>query len=143
MRTGLDVGDLDGFLSRRVLATLATYGRDGSVRLSPVWFDWRDGGFDIVIGSRDVKSRHLQRDPRAAVVVYENSPPYRGVELRGIASFTTEGASDVERRIAARYLGAEQAEAWLASGGWTPMHVRLEPGDLRVWDFSDDDLLRP
>ncbi len=142
MRTGLTIDDLDGFLDRRVLATLATYGKDGSIRLSPVWFDWRDGGFDMVIGSKDVKSRHLARDPRAAVVVYENAPPYRGVELRGVATFTTEGADDVERRIAAKYLGAEQADAWLSSGDWTTLHVRLEPGDLRVWDFTDDELLQ-
>jgi hypothetical protein len=32
----------------RLLAVLATYRRDGRVLLSPVWDQWRDGGFGVV-----------------------------------------------------------------------------------------------
>jgi hypothetical protein len=44
MRTGLDVGDLGDLLELPILAILATHRRDGSVMLSPVWHEWRDGG---------------------------------------------------------------------------------------------------
>ena len=44
MRNGLSIEDLGGFIDSAVLATLATYRRDGTVLLSPVWFEWRDGG---------------------------------------------------------------------------------------------------
>ena len=61
-----DLGDLAGL---RLLAVLATYRRDGTVLLSPVWYEWREGGFGVVTSSRDVKVAHLWRDPRASIVV--------------------------------------------------------------------------
>lgn len=139
MRTDLSVEDLSGFLSDRVLATLATYGSNGAVRLSPVWFEWTDGGFNVVVADGDIKARHLARDSRASLVVYDNEPPYRGVELRTNAVLTSEGADEVERRLASKYLGATKAERWLESSSWSPLLVRLDPGELRVWDFSDAD----
>jgi PPOX class probable F420-dependent enzyme len=138
MRIGLAVDDLGGFLEGRVLATLATYGADGTVRLSPVWFEWRDGGFNIVVGADDVKSRHLRRDPRVSLTVYENEPPYRGVEIRAEARLTPEGATVVDRRLAIRYLGQERGEAFVDSMDGQEVLVRAEPGQLRVWDFADE-----
>lgn len=93
MRSGLAVEDLGDSLQSKVLATLATYGSDGKVRLSPVWFEWRDGDFNVVVGASDVKSRHLRRDPRVALTAYENEPPYRGVEIRAEARLIPRGRS--------------------------------------------------
>ncbi len=140
MRSDLKIEDLSGFLSERVLATLATYGVDGTVRLSPVWCEWMDDGFNVVVADGDVKARHLKHDSRTSLVVYENRPPYRGVEIRTKAVLSVEGAAEVERRLAHKYLGAVKADSWLASTSWSPLLVRLEPGELRVWDFSDEDL---
>jgi len=97
-----DLGDL---AELRLLAVLATYRHDGTVLLSPVWHEWRGGGFHIVTSSRDVKAVHLRRDPRANIVVCEHSPPYRGVEFRCNAQLLTAGAGDAVKRIASRYLG--------------------------------------
>jgi PPOX class probable F420-dependent enzyme len=138
VRSGLAVEDLGDFLQSKVLATLATYGSDGKVRLSPVWFEWRDGGFNVVVGASDVKSRHLRRDPRVALTVYENEPPYRGVEIRAEARLILEGAAEADRRMAVRYLGRERGDAYLASLDWQELLVRIEPGELRVWDFADE-----
>ena len=73
-------------------------------------------------------------------MVYENEPPYRGVEIRTEAVSGAEGAHETEARLARKYLGEEKAESWLANTSWEPLLVRLEPGELRVWDFADDDL---
>ena len=140
MRFDLKIEDLSGFLDKAVVATLATYGADGTVRLSPVWFEWINGGFNVVIPDGDVKARDLKRDSRASLVVYENEPPYRGVEIRTDAVWGREGAHETEARLARKYLGARKAESWLANTSWEPLLVRLEPGELRVWDFADDDL---
>jgi hypothetical protein len=70
-------------------------------------------------------------------VVCEHEPPYRGVELRGRATVTNDGVGDTARRIAVRYLGSERGEAF-AAGGEGDVLIRLEPGDLRVWDFADE-----
>ena len=140
MRSDLSIEDLSEFLTEPVLATLATYGADGTVRLSPVWCEWTDGGFNVVVADGDVKARHLKRDSRASLVVYENEPPYRGVEIRTKATLTDTGAAETERRLAHKYLAADKADSWLESTSWEPLLVRLEPGELRVWDFADDDL---
>lgn len=137
MRRHLTVDDLGDLVELRLLAVLATYRRDGTVLLSPVWHQWREGGFDVVTGSQDVKAAHLRRDPRASIVVCEHSPPYRGVEVRCHARLITAAAGDAVRRIASRYLGAEAGAAYADSSG-DDLLIRLEPGDLRAWDFTDE-----
>lgn len=139
MSSDLTIEDLSEFLASRVLATLATYGADGLVRLSPVWFEWADGGFNVVVAAGDIKARHLRRDRRASLTVYENHPPYRGVEIRAEAHLSETGAAEIERRLAHRYLGERGRDAYLASASWEPLHVRLVPGDLRVWDLGMPD----
>ena len=138
MRKHLAPEDLGDLLDRPLVAVLATYRRDGSVLLSPVWHEWRDGGFDVVTGGRDVKIEHLRRDPRASIVVYEHEPPYRGIEVRGEASLHTDGVHEAVKRIASRYLGPEGGAAYAESAGDDTL-IRLEPGHLRAWDFSDQD----
>jgi len=136
MRKNLAMDDLGDLVDLRLLAVLATYRRDGTVLLSPVWHEWRDGGFQVVTGSQDVKAVHLRRDPRASIVVCEHSPPYRGVEVRCHARLVTTAVADAVQRIASRYLGAESGAAYAESAG-DDLLIRLEPGDLRAWDFKD------
>src|SRR6516164_247671 len=100
MRKNLTVDDLGDLVTLPLLAVLATYRREGTVLLSPVWHEWRDGGFQVVTRSDDVKATHLRRDPRASIVVCEHTPPYRGVEVRGRAQLLTAGAQYAVQRIA-------------------------------------------
>jgi PPOX class probable F420-dependent enzyme len=137
VRRELSIADLGDLLDLPLVAVLATYRANGDVLLSPVWQQWRDGGFDVVTGHDDVKARHLRRDPRATLVVYDQRPPYRGIELNCRASVMTVGAHDAARRLAVRYLGGEQGEAYAAGAGDDTL-IRLEPGRLRAWDFADE-----
>jgi PPOX class probable F420-dependent enzyme len=139
VRKNLAIEDLGDLVELPLLAVLATFRRDGSVLLSPVWHEWRDGGFNVVSRSGDGKVKHLQRDPRANIVVCEHTPPYRGVELRTEVRLVTTGVEEATLRIASRYLGAEGGAAYAEEGG-DDVLVRLEPGVLRAWDFADDDL---
>ena len=52
MRTNLSLEDLAGFLSEPHVAILATTRKDGTVLLSPVWHEWRDGGFNVWTGTK-------------------------------------------------------------------------------------------
>ena len=137
MRKDLAVDDLGNLVELPLLAVLATYRRDGTVLLSPIWHEWRDGGFQMVTSSGDVKAAHLRRDPRASIVVCGHTLPYRGVEVRGQAQLSTEGASDAVLRIACRYLGADAGAAYAESAA-DDLVIRLEPGELRAWDFADE-----
>jgi PPOX class probable F420-dependent enzyme len=137
MRRNLTVEQLGDLLELRLLAVLATYRRDGAVLLSPVWHEWRDGGFNVVTGGDDVKAVHLRRDPRASIVVCEPSLPYRGIEVRCRAQLVTTDVGEAVRRIASRYLGGETGAEYAATAG-DDLLIRLEPGDLRAWDFADE-----
>jgi PPOX class probable F420-dependent enzyme len=141
VRRDLTVEDLGDLLELPLVAVLATHRRDGEVLLSPVWHEWRDGGFAVVTSSGDVKARHLRRDPRAGIVVCEHVPPYRGVELRCRARLVAQGAHETARRLAVRYLGEARGAAY-ADAATDDTLVRLEPGEVRAWDFADEDWSR-
>jgi PPOX class probable F420-dependent enzyme len=138
VRTELSVEDLDGLLDEPRVAVLATLRRDGSVLLSPVWHEWRDGGFDVWTGANDVKARHVRRDPRASIVVAESEVPLRAVEVRGRARILEVGAFETAIRIASRYLGSERGAAYVGADDGQQVTIRLEPGELRAWDFRDE-----
>ena len=137
MRKGLAPSDLGDLLEQPLVAVLATYRRDRTVLLSPVWHEWRDNGFNVVTGLRNVKAAHLRRDPRASIVVCDDGPPYRGLELRASARLSTPEDRSIVRRIATRYLGPEAGEGYAETAG-DDLLIRLEPGELRAWDFADD-----
>jgi PPOX class probable F420-dependent enzyme len=138
MRRDLAIEELGDLLERPLVAILATYRANGEALLSPVWHEWRDGGFTVVVGVDDAKARHLRRDPRAGLVVFDQEPPYRGVELRGRARFVEDGVVEAQRRIARRYLGQERGTDYADSVAFDEVIVRLEPGIVRAWDFSDE-----
>jgi PPOX class probable F420-dependent enzyme len=138
MRTNLGLEDLGDFLDEPRLAVLATMRRDGAVLLSPVWHEWRDGGFNIWIGSDDAKSRHLRRDPRATIMVAGSEPPLRGIEIRTEARFVEGSVTETAVRIATRYVGRDEAVRFAGILAGEDVIVRLEPGEVRIWDFVDD-----
>src|SRR5437763_313878 len=127
MRRNLAVEELGDLLERPLLAVLATHRRDGGVLLSPVWHEWREGGFSVVTGAQGVKAKHLRRDPRTSIVVCEQVPPYRGIELRTSARLVTAGVAAAVERIAKRYLGSPDGENYAESAG-DDLLIRLEPG---------------
>jgi PPOX class probable F420-dependent enzyme len=129
--------ELVELLELPLVAVLATYRRDGGVLLSPVWHQWRDDGFDVVVGPNDIKLKHLRRDPRASVLVYEHEPPYRGLEARGQVRLLPADGLDALASMAVRYLGPEDGPAY-ASTVTDGVLVRLEPTEVRGWDFADD-----
>lgn len=137
MRRDVPLSELADFLALPLVAVLATYRQDGSVLLSPVWHQWRDGGFDVVCLPNDVKVRQLRREPRASILVYDNEPPYRGVEIRTTAQLSEIDRADVVLDMSIRYLGQEAGEAY-AAGSADSVLIRLEPGNVRTWDFSDE-----
>ena len=138
MRTGLTIEDLGDFLDEPLLAVLATLRNDGSVLLSPVWYEWRGGGFNIWVEANNPKARHLRRDPRATIVVAESETPLRGVEIRGTVQFIDSDVTETAIRIAARYEDEDEAAADAAALRGKDVIIRLEPGQVRVWDFADE-----
>jgi PPOX class probable F420-dependent enzyme len=133
-RTVEKLGDLP---DQPILAVLATRREDDSILLSPVWFLWRDDGFDVGVPFGDPKLRHLARDPRVTIVVAENGGVGRGLEVTGTATVSHDEARELGRALAIKYLGEEEGSRYAdALGGG--MHVRIE-GRIRAWDYADLD----
>jgi PPOX class probable F420-dependent enzyme len=118
-------------------AVLTTYRKDGSALVSPVWFRWADGAFEVVVAEGDVKLRHLARDKRCLLVVFETAPPFRGVEVRGVAELVEGDVTAVREAIAGRYLGLEAGRRFASERRSHPgVLLRLDARDARAWDLS-------
>ena len=143
MRTDLRPEDLGDLLEQPLIAVLATRRKDDTVMLSPVWFEWRDGGINIWVPTVEGgKVGHVQRDPRVTVVVNNHEWPYKGFEIRGEATVSGDDFYGVLRRTGAplRRPGGGRADgrrptrrAWSSasspgSSGRGTTRTRPEPG---------------
>ena len=129
--------DVRSLLEAPSPAVLTTYRKDGSALVSPVWFRWHDGAFEVVIAKVDVKLRHLAADPRCALVVFEAVRPFRGIEARGVAELIDCDVSAARAAIASRYLGPADGERFAADRATKPgVLLRLAADSPRVWDLS-------
>jgi PPOX class probable F420-dependent enzyme len=137
MKTNLDPDDLGDLFDQPIIGVLATRRADDTTLLSPVWFEWRDGGFSIWADSESGKVNHIRRDPRVSFVVANAEWPYRGLEIRGEATLSTDDFAGVVGRTARRYMGAQAEERMVET---TPpgVVIRIEPGILRGWDYVDE-----
>ena len=138
MRTDLGPEDLGDLLDQPLIAVLATRRKDDTILLSPVWFDWHEGGINVWAESMENgKVRHIVRDPRVTIVVANSEWPYKGLEIRSRATVSPEGFYDVLRRTGQRYMGDESAKRMVST--YPPgVVIRIEPGDLRAWDYADE-----
>lgn len=95
---------------------LATTRADGRPHVAPVWFlvD-TDGGADHLVfntGANTLKGKALRRDPRFALCVDNDDPPFSYVMFEAEATLS----EDVDEmlpwatRIAARYMGEDLGE---------------------------------
>jgi PPOX class probable F420-dependent enzyme len=118
-------------------AVLATYRKDGSTLVTPVWFRWSGGAFEFVILEGDVKLAHLRRDPRCVLVVFEAIPPFRGIEVRGEPELVEGDVTEARAAISGRYLGEAAGQRFAEARRSRPgVLVRLQPVGPRVWDLA-------
>lgn len=70
-------------LEEPAFATLATVGNDGAPQLTVMWCRLDGDDLLMVTPASAHKVAHLQRDPRASLVVTRPGNPYHYLELRG------------------------------------------------------------
>jgi PPOX class probable F420-dependent enzyme len=141
VRTNLTADDVADLLEAPLVAILATRRADDTTLLSPVWFEWRDDGFNVWASPNDKgKVGHIQRDPRVTIVVANSDWPYKGLEVRGEARL----GDDVDEffgvlgRTARRYFGDEVGARFAETFTRPGVVIRIEPGELRAWDYEDE-----
>jgi PPOX class probable F420-dependent enzyme len=115
-------------------AKLAVVRKDGSPHVAPFWVDLDvvDAGLQVVFmtSADTIKGKAILRDPRVCLCWDDERPPFSFVTVAGVASTSTD--PDELRtwatRIAARYMGVDQAEAYGRRNSVPPeMVVRVRP----------------
>ncbi len=109
---------------------LAWVARNGQPHVAPVWFVL--DGDDVIFNTHvdTGKSKALEREGRACLLVDDETPPFAFVKIDGTISFD----DDLDRvraaatEIGGRYMGADRAEEFGARNGVPGERiVRLTP----------------
>jgi PPOX class probable F420-dependent enzyme len=89
------------------VGTVTTLRSDGSPHSTIVWVDVRDGtvGFNTARGR--AKTRYLERDPRASLLVVDPNDPWKWVAVSGRAELTDDGADQQIDQLAKKYIGRD------------------------------------
>ena len=95
-------------------AKLAVVRKDGSPHVAPVWVDLDGDTFVFMTAADTVKGKAILRDPRVSLCIDDERPPFAFVTVAGLATTSTDPDELLHwaTRIAGRYMGEEQAEAY-------------------------------
>ena len=132
----LDLENFKSLLDAPSPAVLATYRRDGTVKLSPVWFRYFSGFFEVVIADDDVKLKHLSRDPRGTLLVFEATPPFRGVQVSDEVEISRANLDETRRSITGRYLDDEVSKNFSENRAGSGVVVRIPDRSAKSWDLA-------
>lgn len=106
---------------------------DGRPLVAPVWFVLTDDRIVFNTGKDTAKGRALARDPRVALCVDLEEPPYAFVQVQGLAELS-EDPDDLivtATAIGARYMGADRAaEFGQRNGVPGELVVRVRPAKV-------------
>lgn len=106
------------------------------MKISPVWFRYLSGYFEIVIADGDVKLKHLSRDPRATLLVFEATPPFRGVQVSDEVEISRASLDKTRRSITSRYLDDEASKAFTENRAGNGVVVRISDRSAKSWDLA-------
>jgi PPOX class probable F420-dependent enzyme len=85
-----------------------TLREDGSPHSTIVWVDVEDGKVSFNTARGRAKSKHLERDPRASLLMVDPNNAWRWVAVSGPAELTEEGADAQIDKLAKKYLGKDE-----------------------------------
>ncbi|GGN73793.1 PPOX class F420-dependent oxidoreductase [Nocardia rhizosphaerihabitans] len=109
---------------------VAFTGADGRPLVTPVWFIVEGDELVFNTGKNTAKGRAFARDPRVALCVDLEEPPYALVEVQGTVTLS-EDLDELVRtatEIAARYMGQDKAaEFGKRNGVAGELVVRVRP----------------
>lgn len=85
------------------VATLATIARDGSPRLSEIWFLYDNGELKLSLNTARVKTKDLLVRPQCSVFLLDLANPYRYMDVRGLARIEPDDDYVFADRVGAKY----------------------------------------
>lgn len=115
---------------------LATVKKDGSPHVVPVWYTLDGDALVFTTGGESVKAKNMRRDPKVCVAVDDQTPPYSFVMIEGTVKLSQDPDELYHwaARIAARYMGQDQADAYgKRNSAEGELLVRITPSKIRAW----------
>jgi len=129
---------LKAFFDEPVPIIVGTTRRDGSVQMTPVWYEYRDGQIWLNGGPKRDWVKHMRRDPRVTLLVLDPKQMFRWAQIQGrLVDTTFDGADDHIERLSQRYLGGPYRNPKVER-----MIVRIAPERItgmesgQPWDVS-------
>ncbi len=131
-------------LSARLIASLATLNKDGSVHVVPMWFLWDGDALLVPTSKATRKLRNVERDDRATVMIDDSRG---GFDLRGV---TVVGRAEIVRDPPARTLNRRIHEKYITEEGLAlqpvrdylstdDVTIRVHPERVSSWDLRSTD----
>ena len=136
MPEGLDLHHVKSLLDGPAPAVLATHRKDGSLKLSPVWFRHAGDYFEVVIADEGVKLKHITRDPRVTLLIFESTPSFRGVQVSDEAEITRDALDETRRSITSRYLDEQVSKTFTESRKGNGAVLRIPVRSAKTWDLA-------
>ena len=90
------------------VGTVTTLREDGSPHSTIVWVDVEDGKVSFNTATGRAKPKHLEHDPRAALLVVDPNDTHKWVAVSGRAEVTEEGADAQIDKLAKKYIGKDE-----------------------------------
>jgi PPOX class probable F420-dependent enzyme len=122
-------------------AKLAYVASDGRPLVAPVWFVVDGQQLVFNTGKDTAKGRALARDPRVAICVDDETPPFSFVQIQGTVTLGEDPDEllDTATRIGGRYMGADRAEEFGRRNGVPgELIVRVTPIKvITAFDLAD------
>jgi PPOX class probable F420-dependent enzyme len=129
------------FLSRPLLARLATASPDAQPHVVPVWFLWEDGFIWVSSYRSTRKITDLERNSKCAIVIdiEQAAGQMAAVTIEGSAELVNTPKAETRARIEriyAKYLGPEgvlapDPQSWLDSE--ENLLIKITPKRLKAW----------
>ncbi len=135
-------------LGARLMANLATHFRDGGIHLVPMWFLWDGKAVLIPTNHATQKTRNLERDPRASVMIDDSREAFnlRGITIVGEVVLVPPPESfRINRSIHLKYLTVAQRDSakidsYLATDDIT---IQVKPIRAFAWDLRETEPSKP
>ena len=101
--------EMNAFLARPIIARIATVRANGSPQVVPMWFLYEDGVMYMSTRTYAAKVKHIQKNPRVAVVVDEMVAPMKNkvLTIEGTVEVLTTGVKETTTKIYHKYVGVE------------------------------------
>ena len=123
------------FLENPYVGVLTTLRPDGSPHSTVVWVDVDDEGVSFNTETGRAKPRHMEEDPRIALLVINPENAYQWVSISGRAEQRTGDVATAQiDRLAKKYLGKDEYP-WF-NPEQQRITVRIRPDTLDSYGFD-------